>query len=165
MRDAFTDRRWSGLYGEYWVLTELAKRKVAAQRLCERLSGCDLITKDNILIEVKTSQAHLARRDKGHWESRGWQFNSIRKTTTIHPDILVCIGLSDKVEFEVEHVWIMPTSILIGKNKYGYKNNFNIKDTAYQRSHSPKPLLVSEKWIEKYEGKWEIILDYEKYKL
>ena len=157
MREAFKERYWTGLFGEYYVLTELSKRRIAAQRLCDKLSGCDLITEDNILIEVKTSQAHITKRDRGHTESRGWQFNSIRKGTIKKPDVLILVALNDKNEFEVEHIWIVPTEDLVGNNKYGYKNNFHIKDTGWQKVNSNRPDLVSEKWVEVYEDNWNIL--------
>ena len=157
MRDAFKERYWTGLYGEYYALMELAKRRVAAQRLCANLSGCDLITQNNILIEVKTSQAHIAKCDKSHSESRCWQFNSIRKGTVKKPDVLILLALSDKRDFEIEHVWIVPTEKLVGNNRYGYKNGFNIKDSHWQKTHSPRPDLVREKWVQRYENNWDII--------
>lgn len=157
MRDAFKERYWTGLYGEYYVLMELAKRRVAAQRLCANLSGCDLITQNNILIEVKTSQAHIAKCDKSHFESRCWQFNSIRKGTVKKPDVLILLALSDKRDFEIEHIWIVPTEELVGNNRYGYKNNFVIKDSHWQKTHSPRPGLVREKWVQRYENNWDII--------
>jgi len=157
MGDAFKERYWTGLFGEYYILTELSKRRIAAQRLCDKLSGCDLITEDNILIEVKTSQAHITKRDREHTESRGWQFNSIRKDTVKRPDVLILVALNDDEEFGVEHIWIIPTRDLVGNNKYGYKNNFHIKDTAWQRLNSNRPDLVSEKWVEDYEDNWSIL--------
>jgi hypothetical protein len=157
MRNAFENRYWTGLFGEYYVLTELAKRKVSAQRLNDKLSGCDLITEDNLLIEVKTSQAHTTKGDGEHSKSRGWQFNSIRKETLKKPDVLVLVALNDENEFEIEHIWIVPTEDLIGSSKYGYKNNFLIKDTSWQKVNSNRPDLVSEKWVEGYEDNWEVL--------
>ena len=160
MREAFKERYWTGLFGEYYTLGELAKRRVSAQRLCDKLSGCDLITEDNILIEVKTSQAHITKRDREHVESRGWQFNSIRKGTIKKPDVLILVALNDENEFEIEHIWIIPTEDLVGNNKYGYKNNFNIKDTCWQKVNSNRPDLVSEKWVEEYEDNWDILVNF-----
>lgn len=157
MRDAFKERRWTGLFGEYFVLQELTKRKIAGQRLCERLSGCDLITENNILIEVKTSQAHMIKSNKTHLESRGWAFNSIRKGTIKKPDIIILIALNEKVEFAIEHIWIVPIRELVGDNKYGCKNNFVIKDTCWQKLNSHRPDFVVEKWVEKYENNWGVI--------
>lgn len=155
MRNAFNERAITGLFGEYWFLTECAKRKIKAQRLCENLSGADIITQNNIVIEIKTSQAHLIKEDSQHRETRAWQFNSIRKGTVKNPDVLVCIGLSDVNAFEVEHLWIIPTKDITGES--GYKNNFCIKDTRWQRNNSPRNDLVREKWVEKYENKWGFI--------
>jgi hypothetical protein len=157
MGKAFKERYWTGLFGEYYILAELSKRRIAAQRLCDKLSGCDLITEDNILIEVKTSQAHITKRDRQHAENRGWQFNSIRKGTIKKPDVLILVALNNENEFEIEHVWIIPTGDLVGNNKYGYKNNFLIKDTTWQKLNSNRPDLVSEKWVKGYEDNWSVL--------
>ena len=151
---AFGRRRWTGIFGEYWLLMELAKKGIAGGKLNDRESGCDIITEDNLLIEVKTSQAHITKGDKQRCASRSWSFNSIRKEVAKNPDVLVCIALKED-SFDIEHIWIMPTKEINGTS--GYKNNFLIKDTNWQKINSTRPDLVDKKWIEKYENKWEYL--------
>jgi hypothetical protein len=155
----FQRRRWTGLFGEYWFLSELAKREINAQRLNENQTGADIITQDNILIEVKTSQAHMIKEDTEHKTCRCWSFNSIRKETKRVPDVLVCIALKEGDEFKIEHLWIIPTDSPDMKGMGSYKNNFSIKDTKWQlKNYKGGYQEPSVKWIEKYKNNWDILI-------
>jgi len=151
----YLERATTGFYGECWVMSELARRGIKSQRLNELCSGADIITQNNYIIEVKSSQAHITDKDKEHIAVRSWHFGSIRKPVAKSPDVLVLLAFNES-GYEPEHCWIIKWEDLKGRTG-DTKNNFVIKDTKWQKKYSRMACQVSEKWVEKYKDKWEYI--------
>jgi len=94
--------------------------------------------------EVKTATASM-KGDKEHAPYRGWVFASGRGNKNIAKfEYTAYVLLSE--EHEVEKILLIPRE----KDRFRNGRTAIMKDTNYQRTHSPRPDLVTSKWYDKY---------------
>lgn len=164
----FDNRASVGLYGEYYALAELARRGIPGMKLASHMADCDIITRSNTLIEVKTAKPQTKDWQIKGYEFRGWQFTNhsttfdrasnrfISERRRRKCDLYIFIGLK-KQEISVEKCWIIPEELVKDKRSILFVDS---EDQLSQRNLNNKgsrgPQLGL-KWYDEYIDRWDLI--------
>ena len=166
----FKNRASVGLYGEYYALAELARRGIPSMKLANSMADCDIITRSNTLIEVKTAKPQSKDWQMKGYEFRCWQFTNHSQTFDRKSNLFVSgrrrrkcdfyifIGLKNQ-EILVEKCWIIPEVLIKDKRSLLFIDS---EDQLHQRklnnmgSRGPQLGL---KWYDEYIDRWDLIYE------